>query len=320
VDAGNSFFSSVAGVLVNASQTLLVQCPEGKAGSYTIPNSVTTIGDQAFNSCINLTNVIIGSSVTTIGDQAFNSCISLANVTIGNGVTSIGNYAFNYCTSLANLTIPEGVTNIGNYAFNFCTLLASVTIPDSITSIEAGTFYACSSLTNVTIGAGVTNISFAAFGFCTSLVDIVIPGSVNNIGAYAFESCFNLERVYFYGNAPGIVGWNIFNGASIPVVYYLPGTTGWDDFALLTGVPTTPWLLPYPTILNFEPNFGVQTNCFGFTISWATNISVVVEACTNLANPDWQPVQTNTLTTGSAYFSDPQWMNYPNRFYRLRSP
>jgi hypothetical protein len=67
-------------------------------------------------------------------------------------------------------------------------------------------------------------------------------------------------------------------------------------------------------------NFGVQTNCFGFTISWATNTPVVVEACTNLADPDWQPVQTNTLTTGSSYFNDPQWTNYPSRFYRLRSP
>jgi hypothetical protein len=47
---------------------------------------------------------------------------------------------------------------------------------------------------------------------------------------------------------------------------------------------------------------------------------VVVEACTNLANPDWQPVQTNLLATGSVYFSDPQWTNYPGRFYRLRSP
>jgi len=62
----------------------------------------------------------------------------------------------------------------------------------------------------------------------------------------------------------------------------------------------------------------MQTNRFGFTISWATNISVVVEACTNLA--DWQPVQTNTLTGGTSYFSDPQWTNYPRRYYRLRSP
>jgi hypothetical protein len=64
----------------------------------------------------------------------------------------------------------------------------------------------------------------------------------------------------------------------------------------------------------------VQTNGFGFIISWATNISVVVEACTNLANPTWSPLATNTLSGGSAYFSDPQWTNYPARFYRLRSP
>jgi hypothetical protein len=64
----------------------------------------------------------------------------------------------------------------------------------------------------------------------------------------------------------------------------------------------------------------VQTNAFGFIISWATNISVVVEVCTNLASPVWQPVQTNALTGGSSYFSDPQWTNYPGRFYRLRSP
>jgi hypothetical protein len=73
-------------------------------------------------------------------------------------------------------------------------------------------------------------------------------------------------------------------------------------------------------ILNFEPNFGVQANCFGFTISWATNTSVVVEACTDLAQMTWCPAATNTLTSGTSYFSDSQWTNYPGRFYRLRSP
>jgi hypothetical protein len=64
----------------------------------------------------------------------------------------------------------------------------------------------------------------------------------------------------------------------------------------------------------------VETNQFGFTISWATNLSVVVEASTNLANPVWLPLATNTLTGGSAYFIDPQWTNYPGRFYRLSAP
>jgi hypothetical protein len=94
----------------------------------------------------------------------------------------------------------------------------------------------------------------------------------------------------------------------------LPGTSGWG--ALFDGLPTAPWFLPNPQILNFEPGFGIQPGGFGFTISWATNASVVVEAATNLANPVWLPVSTNPLVNGTNYFSDPQWTNYPMRFYR----
>jgi hypothetical protein len=62
---------------------------------------------------------------------------------------------------------------------------------------------------------------------------------------------------------------------------------------------------------------GVRTNQFGFNIIGTSNIVVVVEASTNLANPTWSPLRTNTLTGGSSYFSDPQWTNYSSRFYRL---
>jgi len=61
-------------------------------------------------------------------------------------------------------------------------------------------------------------------------------------------------------------------------------------------------------------------NQFGFNYTWDSNLVVIVEACSNLADPDWVPVATNTLTNGSSYFSDPQWTNYTRRFYRLRSP
>jgi hypothetical protein len=64
--------------------------------------------------------------------------------------------------------------------------------------------------------------------------------------------------------------------------------------------------LSTPLILDHGPNFGVQTNGFGFIISWATNMSVVVQSCTNLLDPVWSPVGTNTITNGSSYFSDPQ--------------
>ena len=69
-----------------------------------------------------------------------------------------------------------------------------------------------------------------------------------------------------------------------------------------------------------DGSFGVKTNQFGFNINWASGQVVVVQACTNLSNPAWLPLQTNTLTSGSVYFSDPQWTNYPGRYYRLRWP
>jgi hypothetical protein len=116
----------------------------------------------------------------------------------------------------------------------------------------------------------------------------------------------------------------MFNDNNNAYAYYLPGTTGWGPpgtmFGGFYGLPTAFWLLPNPVILNNNPAFGVQTNRFGFIISWATNLSVVVEACTNLASHTWSPVATNPLAGGTNYFSDSTWTNYPSRFYRVRSP
>jgi hypothetical protein len=257
--------------LFNKSQTLLIVYPAGKAGSYTIPNSVTSIEGQAFGSCTNLTSV----------------------------------------------TIPNSVTNIGNYTFSYCTSLISLTIPNSVTSIGGSAFEGCTSLTSVTLGNSVTYIGPYAFLSCTNLTSVTIPNSVTSIGDYAFVFCTSLTGVYFQGNAPSVSG-NVFEGATNVTVYYLPGTTGWGP--TFAGRPTALWSLPYPLILNFGPSFGVQTNAFGFIISWATNVPVVVEAATNLGNPAWVSVGTNTLTSGSSYFSDPEWTNHPARFYRLRSP
>lgn len=82
------------------------------------------------------------------------------------------------------------------------------------------------------------------------------------------------------------------------------------------------FLLPpsNPHVVTDDGNFGVKTNRFGFTITGYSNVVVVVQAATNLANPLWFPVQTNILTGGSTYFSDSQWSNYRGRFYRLCTP
>ena len=151
VKEGNPNYSSDEyGVLFNKDKTLLIQYPIGNTRtSYTIPDSVTSIGDWAFAQCTGLTSVTIGNSVTSIGEAAFWLCTSLTSVTIGNSVTSIGSSAFSMCVSLTSVTIPDSVTSIGNGAFYFCTSLTRVTIPDSVTSIGDNAFISCTSLTDV---------------------------------------------------------------------------------------------------------------------------------------------------------------------------
>jgi subtilisin family serine protease len=69
-----------------------------------------------------------------------------------------------------------------------------------------------------------------------------------------------------------------------------------------------------------DANFGVMSNRFGFNMNWVSGRVVVVDACTNLVNPGWMPLQTNTLSNTPSYFIDPHWTNYIGRFYRIRAP
>jgi hypothetical protein len=174
----------------------------------------------------------------------------------------------------------------------------------------------CTSLTSVSLD-GVINIGQYAFYFCTSLTNVAIGSGVTTIGDYAFTFCTSLTSLHFQGGAPTLGGTNVFGDGNHATTYYLPGTTGWSTN--YGGIPTALWTLPYPLILNGTPPFGVESNGFGFTVSWATNLSVVVEASPDLANPKWSALATNTLSGGIFHFSDPQWTNYPSQFYRIRS-
>jgi hypothetical protein len=325
----------------------------------TIPGNVSSIGDNAFYGCGNLVNVVISNGVVNLGNYAFGDCTNLTDTAIPGSVVNIGVGAFWECYRLNYITIPSGVTSVGDYAFYDCTSLDEVTIPASITNLGSGIFWGCSSLVGVTISPGVSSIGDFMFYGCSNLISANLPNSVTSIGDYAFaitglttatipnsvtnigegalfdcgslvaitlgngvvtvgdyafEDCPSLNSVYFYGNAP-YAGSYSFLGDTNATIYYLPGTSGWgSSFASL---PAVPWLV---TIQTGDANFGLRSNSFGFNITGPANAKVVVESCTNIADPVWVPLQTNVLTGVPLYFNDTEWRNHSAQFYRLRSP
>jgi len=153
VDAANLKYSSVDGVLFNKNKTSLLIMPNNHAATnYTIPSTVTTIGQGAFEHCANLTSITIPNSVATIGNRAF-AWLSLTSITIPNSVTTIGDLAFEGCSSLSSITIPNSVTTIGYCAFDYCTSLKDIYMK-STTPPEATDLGDCYESTTLHVPSG----------------------------------------------------------------------------------------------------------------------------------------------------------------------
>ncbi|MDR0206764.1 MAG: leucine-rich repeat protein [Bacteroidales bacterium] len=207
VDNGNAHFSSIDGVLFNKDKTILVLCPLGKSGSYTVPSGVIIIGQSAFYSCTKLTSVTISNSVTTIGNYAFSYCYELTSIDVESGnayFSSIDGVVFNkdkttliLCPhgKTGSYTVPNGVKNIGSNAFRDCQKLNSVTLGNDVTTIESSAFFQCLELETVSLGNSVTIIANAAFMSCRALTSVTFPNSVTTIGGGAFTDCCALTSV-----------------------------------------------------------------------------------------------------------------------------
>ena len=166
-----------------------------KIRSVTIPQSVTSIGDRAFDGCSALTTLSLGEKIKTIGNYAFENCTSLTGVTIPQSVTSIGYYAFEGCTHLNPLTIKGPITSMGNYAFAGSTYLTSLTLYDDIQTIGNFAFVGSTSLKTVTLPKNLTSIGEYAFARCSELESITIPEKVKTINSKTFADCSNLEYI-----------------------------------------------------------------------------------------------------------------------------
>ena len=166
-----------------------------KIRSVTIPQSVTSIGDRAFDGCSALTTLSLGEKIKTIGNCAFENCTSLTGVTIPQSVTSIGYYAFEGCTNLNPLTIKGPITSMGNYAFAGSTYLTSLTLSDDIQTIGNFAFVGSTSLKTVTLPKNLTSIGEYAFADCSELESITIPEKVKTINSKTFADCSNLEYI-----------------------------------------------------------------------------------------------------------------------------
>ncbi len=219
----NTNYSSTDGVLYDKEKKTLIKCPKGKT-SIEIPNSVTNIGNSAFEGCSSLTNIEIPNSVTSIGKDAFDGCEALKYNLYDNGlylgnkenpyaflikaktkdITSclideecynIASDAFNGCWRLTNIEIPDSVTTIGSHAFSGCSALTNIETPNSVTKIGSWAFNDCRALKKIKIPNSVTEIEDFTFVWCESLTSIKIPNSVTSVGGSAFGWCKALEKI-----------------------------------------------------------------------------------------------------------------------------
>ena len=248
VDENNPSYSSLDGVLFNKDQTVLIQCPQAKSGTFIIPDTVTAVGNYAFYSCPGLTGIVIPDGLISLGSYAFYSCNGLTEMFIPASVKLVETRAFSSCSSLTAISadennasyssldgvlfnkdqtlliqypqaksgsyaIPDGVERIGTYAFQSIPDLPDITFPDSLTRIDNDGFYGCGGLQRVEIPAGITNIGTRAFSNCPRLTEIAVD--VGNP---------------IYSSADGV----LFNKSGTTLIQYPAGRKG--SYAVPSGI------------------------------------------------------------------------------------
>ena len=190
VDENNKNYMSENGILFNKEKTEIIKFPEAKKDiiNYEIPETVTSIGSEAFSGVSNLESVKIPNSVINIGESAFENCSKLENINIPENVTKIETYTFFGCSNLKSIEIPKNITSIGIGGFSECNNLQKIILPTSLVSIETVAFKNCISLKEIDIPNGVTKIDNSAFDGCNNLIKMEFPEYIRQMGFVSFEN------------------------------------------------------------------------------------------------------------------------------------
>ena len=192
--AGCGFTSlSIPSTVTSIGEAAFQNCNK-ISGEVYIPSGVTSLGDAAFGFC-GLSRVYIWAELTSIGKNTFVNCSNLEYVSMPNTVKTIGDSAFEGCSKLASPYLSENLTSIGRGAFAR-TGVKEISIPDGVTKIPYQAFYGCSDLTKITIPGSVTTIEDSAFYGCSKLETITLPPSVTSISGGSFSGCDKLASVY----------------------------------------------------------------------------------------------------------------------------
>lgn len=158
----------------------------------TIPETVTKIGNRAFEMCPDLTVVAIippqspDTGLKHIEYQAFEGCQQLAACTLPETVTKMDRWAFSGCTALREMPLPDGLTDVSDHLLSGCKSITKAAIPAGMTTVPPQMFSSCDNLSEVTIHEGVTKIEAEAFKDCKSLHEITLPESLTLISRDAF--------------------------------------------------------------------------------------------------------------------------------------
>jgi hypothetical protein len=200
---GNTKITSVTipSTIQSIGQHAFDGCTKLKSVTLSENAKLSTIGQSAFRGCTSLKKININENVSSIGQSAFKGCTSLKEISIN--TKTVGDYVFAGCTSLSKVTFGKKVTEIGNYAF-YNTAVESITFGKKIKAIGYMAFYRCTNLKSVTISkkAELDRIGEEAFLGCTSLKEIYINAEI--VGEAAFSGCTSLSKVTFGNNVTEI--------------------------------------------------------------------------------------------------------------------